>query len=393
MALQERAAQKLTVLAALAALSAMTAIPTPVQAQDPTRMLGPLGAPLGMILRGVPRPRVGVPQRRQPATRAPVTRAPAAARNAPAAERPASRRQLAQAAPALWPAAAPSAYEDMLGYALWPSDYGSRFWAHGHRNIMLAMVAPSAAMAMAREATPRRARGQFVSAANAEETTGSVASATCIQRSREFALRPVDRIAETIDLTPTQRGHLDALRTAVAAAVDRETASCRDELPMTAPERLHAMVNSLWAMRYAEFGIRTSLETFYGSLDDAQKMQLSDLQARHETPAAAMSPAAMCGASPPARADWTRQIERTVRPTPEQRESLKMLHGASMEMMQFLMTTCPDATPTTAIGRFNAAGDRVMTLIHAAMNIEPLFNDFYFRLSDAQKARFETLVR
>ena len=381
------AIQKLAVLAALAGLAATSALPTPVQAQDPTRMLGPLGAPFRMIFRGIPRPRVGVPHRRQP-----TMRAPAAAADAPAAERPAARRQLAQAVPAMWPAAAPGAYEDMLGYALWPSDYGNRFWVHGHRNIMLAMVAPSAAMAMAREGTPRRPRGQFVSAANAEEVTGNV-GATCIERAREHALRPIDRIPETIQLTPDQRGNLEALRTAVVAAVDRETASCRDQLPMTAPERLHAMVNSLWAMRYAEFGIRTSLEKFYGALTDEQKAQLSELQTRHETPATLTSPAGMCGAVAPERADWTRQIERAVRPTPEQRESLKMLHGASMEMMQFLMTTCPQETPGTAIERFNAAGDRIMTLIHAAANIEPLFNDFYFKLSDAQKARFETLVR
>jgi hypothetical protein len=70
-----------------------------------------------------------------------------------------------------------------------------------------------------------------------------------------------------------------------------------------------------------------------------------------------------------------------------------MLQGAAMEMMQYLMTTCPQDTPATAITRFDAAGDRVMSLIHAAANIEPLFNNFYFGLSDAQKARFERLVR
>jgi hypothetical protein len=48
------AIQKLAVLAALAGLAATSALPTPVQAQDPTRMLGPLGAPFRMIFRGIP---------------------------------------------------------------------------------------------------------------------------------------------------------------------------------------------------------------------------------------------------------------------------------------------------------------------------------------------------
>jgi hypothetical protein len=378
--------QRLAIMAALAGLFTATAIPPSAQAQDPRRMLGPLTAPFRMILRGLPRPRVGVPHRRQR-----NARPPAESRNAPAAERPAARRQLAQGGAALWPTAAPSAYEDMVGYALWPSDYGDRFWAHGPRNIIMAMVAPSAAFATARDRT-RRPRNQFVSTANAEETTGSAAK-SCIDRAREHAVRPVDRIGETIQLTPEQRTDLDALRSAVVAAVDREKTSCRDDQPMTPPERLRAMIDALWAMRYAEFGIRTSLEKFYGSLTDAQKTQLSELQTRHETPATLESPAGLCKATPPERTDWLRQVERTVRPTAEQRESLKMLQGASMEMAQFLMTTCPPETPTTAITRFDAAGDRVMTLIHAAVNIEPLFNDFYFQLSDSQKARFNTLVR
>jgi hypothetical protein len=387
--------QGLAALAALAGLAATAAMPSPVQAQDSTRLLGPLGAPFRSILGGIPRPRVDVPRPRMDVQqrRERTIRAPSQSRKAPA-ERSASRRRLAEsAAPALWPTAAPSAYEDMLGYALWPSDYGNRFWAHGHRNIMLAMMAPAAATALARGDNPRRTRGQLVGAANAEDITGSIGGAACIERAREHAVRPVDRIAESIQLTQEQRDHFDALRAAVVAAVDREKASCRDEIPMAAPERLHAMINALWAMRYAEFGIRTSLQKFYASLDDAQKSQLSDLQNRHETPATASSPANLCGAVPPERADWTRQIERAVRPTDEQRESLKMLQGASIEMMQFLTTTCPHDTPATAITRFDAAGDRIMSLIHAAANIEPLFNSFYFGLSDEQKARFERMVR
>jgi hypothetical protein len=380
--------QGLAITAALAGLFTVTAIPPAAQAQDPRRMLGPLSGPFRMMLRGLPRPRVGVPHRRQR-----NVRVPAEQRNAPAAtERPAARQKLARGAPAaLWPAAAPTAYEDMVGYALWPSDYGDRFWTHGPRNIIMAMVTPSATFARGRERR-RQPNNRLVSAANADETTGT-GSASCVDRARAHALRPVDRIAEAIELAPEQHTKLDALRAAVVAAVEREKTSCRDDSPMTPPERLRAMIDALWAMRYAEFGIRTSLETFYGSLTDAQKKQLSDQQDRHETPASLESPAGLCNAAAPARTGWLQQVERAVRPTAGQRESLKMLQGASMEMAQFLMTTCPQETPTTAITRFDAAGDRVMTLIHAAMNIEPLFNNFYFQLSDGQKARFNTLVR
>ena len=68
-----------------------------------------------------------------------------------------------------------------------------------------------------------------------------------------------------------------------------------------------------------------------------------------------------------------------------------MLHGASMEMAHFLMTTCPKEPPATPAGRLDAVGDRVVALLHAAMNIEPLFHDFYGR--DRQRARLNATLR
>ena len=56
-----------------------------------------------------------------------------------------------------------------------------------------------------------------------------------------------------------------------------------------------------------------------------------------------------------------------------------MLYGASMEMAQFLNTTCPAETPATPMARLSAASDRVMALLHAAMNIEPMLGEFYAR--------------
>jgi hypothetical protein len=70
-----------------------------------------------------------------------------------------------------------------------------------------------------------------------------------------------------------------------------------------------------------------------------------------------------------------------------------MLHGASMEMAHFLMTTCPKEPPATPAGRLDAVGDRVVALLHAAMNIEPLFHDFYGRLDDRQRARLNATLR
>ena len=62
-----------------------------------------------------------------------------------------------QAAPAaFWPIAAPDAFEDMLGYALWPREYGRQFWSHGPRDILRAMTAPAAAFAAQADDAPSR---------------------------------------------------------------------------------------------------------------------------------------------------------------------------------------------------------------------------------------------
>ena len=134
---------KTVIVSALALILASYLVPTPAQAQNPGRVLGPITAPLRMILRGVPRP-----HRAHRAHRAPrVDRATAA-------ERTRSRRQAAQsvaaaagAAAVFWPIAAPDAFEDMLGYAFWPREYGRQFWSHGPRDILRAMTAPTAAFA------------------------------------------------------------------------------------------------------------------------------------------------------------------------------------------------------------------------------------------------------
>jgi len=107
------------IVSALALMSASSFDATPAQAQDPGRMLRPLTTPLRMILRGAPRVRH---PRAYRASRANRDRDTAGERT-----RAGGSRLAAGAAAAFWPIAAPDAFEDMLGYALWPREYGSQF--------------------------------------------------------------------------------------------------------------------------------------------------------------------------------------------------------------------------------------------------------------------------
>ena len=161
----------------------------------------------------------------------------------------------------------------MIGYAFWPQEYGRQFWSHGPRDILRAMTAPAAAFAALDDDAPPRARlPALVSSANAAPSDRTI----CIARVKDQAMRPLDRVADTIRLTPEQQQGLATLRTHVRDAIDAEAAACRGDLPATQPERLRAMIDGLWAMRYAEFRIHPAIETFYSSLTEAQKVQLAE---------------------------------------------------------------------------------------------------------------------
>jgi len=372
---------KTVIVSALAVILVSPFTSVPAEAQDPGRMLRSLTSPLRMILRGPPRAR-HVPR---------AHRVPRAGRDvASERSRPAPRRQLAQGLAVFWPIAAPDAFEDMLGYAFWPQDYGRQFWSHGPHDILRAMTAPAAAFAP-QDADGRSRRGlpSLVSSANA---AGS-GRAICIARVKDQAMRPLDRIAETIRLNPEQRQGLDALRAVVRAAIDAETAACRGDLPATQPERLRAMIDGLWAMRYAEFRIRPALESFYGSLTDEQKAELAEQPQTvgSSTAMPAVTPADVCREPVAAQSNPFDPIQRALRPTDDQRKNLQMLYGASMDMAQFLTSTCPAETPATPMARLDAASDRVMALLHAAMNIEPMLGGFYVSLSDQQRRRFNAV--
>lgn len=375
-------------LLTVALLATIPVLSSPAEAQFPRRMLGPLASPFGMIFRALPHRHYGHRHHRRPRA--------AHGRSQPSDSRAAertgagSRRPLAKGALPFWPVAAPDAFEDMIGYALWPREYGRQFWSHGPGDIVQAMTAPTAAYASADgTAGPRLPR--LVDSANASADERAI----CIARVNESVARPLDRLADAITLNDKQRQKLDDLRKTIRNAIDAEAAACRGDIPATQPQRLRAMIDGLWAMRYAEFRIRPALATFYDSLDDAQKAQLENEPQTVGSNAEAgdSTPAAICSEPVTANANPFAPVARALRPTDEQQKTLQMLYGASMDMSKFLASTCPAEVPTTPAARLDAASDRILNLLHAAMNIEPMLGAFYAGLTDQQRERFNTVVR
>jgi hypothetical protein len=288
-----------------------------------------------------------------------------------------SQARLGTVGPLAWP----TAYEDVIGYTLWPKEYGERLRVHSIGDILSTAFAPSAAIA----ARTQQARAGDPNSAPVAVTCGSVDLTA-----NDW---PIAQITSTIDLNDTQRATLDQLKTALSDAVSAIKSSCRDDTNLGPVERLRVMQNTLWAVHDAAQLIRAPLAKFYDSLNDEQKQKFAapaQPQAGGRTPSRSEM-ARMCDL-PTADAPM-RQIEQSVRPTKAQRSSLEALQKKSFEMGQFLMASCLKPMPATPAERLDAAADRLTAVIFAVSNLNMALNDFTSQLGDEQKTKLNSMVR
>jgi hypothetical protein len=298
------------------------------------------------------------------------------------------------AGPANWP----GAFEDMLGYTLWPDKYGERLRAHGIGDIMSALFVPTGAAAGAGHTTAQ-AKAENSSRSDADATASPCAGGQPASED-DWPARP---IAQAMALNEMQRPALAQLRNAVGEAAAAVRAACRDEPPNTSAERLQAMQSSLWAVRDATMLVRAPLINFYRSLTDEQKKHFT-FQASQPDPRAAQinqratqgrggqppqiprEVARMCGMS--AANEWPlRQIEHAIAPNKQQKASLDMLQKKATEMGQLLVASCLKPIAATPEARVDAALDRLTAMLFAITNITLALNDFHGQLSDDQKAK------
>ena len=286
----------------------------------------------------------------------------------------------------LGPLAWPTAYEDVIGFTLWPKEYGERLRVHGMGDVLATALAPSASVAARMRANVQQARADEPNVAPIVPTCGSVDLT-----SSDW---PIAQIASTVDLTDAQRGALDQFKTALSDAMSSIKSSCRNDADLAPVERLRAMQDSLWTVHDAAQLIRTPLAKFYDSLTDEQKQKFAAPEPP-QTGGRTMSRsdmARMCDLPASAEAPM-RQIEQGLRPTKAQRASLELLQKKSFEMGQFLMASCLKPMPATPADRLDAAADRLTAVIFAISNVNIALNDFTSELNDEQKGRLNSLVR
>jgi hypothetical protein len=347
-------------LIVLGILNAVVALPPAAEAQfSPQGIIGAATAPLRDALGQL---------RHFPHSRR--HRAPAEARSAaPATASPETR--LALIGPPAWP----DVYEDLIGYVFWPAEY-----------------------------EPVRDRGFDVIA---DTITGSFPAATPVRvaATTGTALQddtgcgdagaksdwPRPRIEKAFQLSGDQRAALEKLQNAVVQSTKAIAVDCRSPPKTSAPDRLAALLQALWAVRDTGLFLRAPIRDFVDSLSAAQQAQLAPAANNGAKPAASKgtdSDTQGCAAQNIGDAErMVKLIERRTRPNKDQAESLEQLHKTSTNMAKLLVRGCAQPIPVTPQARLDAAADQLTTLNYAATAVQIAFNDFYRRLDDPQKAR------
>jgi hypothetical protein len=289
--------------------------------------------------------------------------------------------------PVFWP----YAYDDVLEDILWGYGLGSAFWDYGYDDVYAGLFSPFIYSDLAgnllteqSQATPAGGRR-----ADANSRPNQLAQ-MCGEDSKEAAGWPTARIAQGTSPTAPQRAALDELTDATIRAAQAIKDACPTEIVFTAAGRLEAMQTRIEGMAKAASMLRAPLDRFYGALTDEQKARLNafDEQREHDR-----GSTAGCNAAGNVPRWPAEQIERAVRPDPEQNAKLGGLKAAMAAAAEDLRDACPSSLPTTPPARLKAISRRLDAMLKTVKNVRAALGDFYAALSDEQKAQFDTVAR
>jgi LTXXQ motif family protein len=363
-------------------VAAVAIIPGAARAQfpfSPHGFLGAVTAPLRGMLERLPHPSV---HRHRPARRVEANRA-----RPPEQEQDQDQDQtnLGWVGPLAWP----TAYEDIVGYTVWPNDFGGDFRQHGFGDIVATIIGPL------------KAPAPTVVGTTGPETVGAAPGNACDDTSTKQTDWPGAQISQMITLTPEQKTALDNLQAATNHAIKTIKSGCIDAANRPPTQRLTELEERLWQVQNAGSLIRAPLKAFFDTLTPEQKAKFTvqtppPPQERRGDPRAAAGPMGRqyqaCAAQGLGDADrLIKQIQEAVRPTPEQRSGLEAFGKTASDMAKLLIASCAQPTPADPVARLDAADGRLIAMNYAATNVDVALNAFYGGLTAEQKARFDGL--
>jgi hypothetical protein len=298
--------------------------------------------------------------------------------------------------PLFWP----YAYDDIFDDLFWAFGYGDPFWGYGYGDIYGGLFSPYGYDDLAGY-LPSGAYGQAgTSSGPASRVIGnterrqtplsSQLSQMCGDDSREVAGWPIDRIEQSVSPTPEQRAALDGFANATIRAAQTIRNACPTNVAFAPTGRLDAMQTRLEGMAQAVDIVRPPLDMFYTSLTDEQKARLNAANEKESQNGGSL---ASCSAVSNATRWPGEQIEKAVRPNPEQQAKLDGLKTAMANAADDLAKACPSTLPATPPARLVAISVRLNTMLQAVKNVRAALEDFYTSLSDEQKAQFNMIGR
>ena len=298
------------------------------------------------------------------------------------------KSRLGRAGPAAWV----TAYEEVLGFAFWPDDYGAQFRSRGFD-----VIADTISGRFDRMRAPTRVA--TTGAARSDSGT-DVSADQCNDASSADDKWPASRIEQLLQLSDAQHATLDKVQLAANDAVKTIKSNCRQVGDLSPPDRLRTLVQALWVVRDGDIAMRAPLKDFYESLTSAQKNSFAVQQPQNAPPPDDKAQGGenkqyqACAAQNIGSAErLVKEIEMKVKPDKTQTASLENLHKVSSDMAKLLIASCAQPIPADPLARLDSASDQITAMNYAASNVQIALDDFYGRLSQTQKVRFEATGR
>lgn len=289
------------------------------------------------------------------------------------------------------PPAWPTAFEDVVGYTFWADDYAQRLRGRGFDVIADTI---SGRFDLPRSGARSATTGIAINDAGA-------ATDRCGDTSNTQASWPAARVEQMLQLSDAQHEALEKLQAAAAQSAKDIRADCRDPGPQAPPDRLRALVQTLWVVRDAGISMRAPLKTFNDTLTSTQKTSFGEHQPQNSAPPGGQAANGetnklyqACATQNAERAErLIKEIELRVRPKRDQAASFKNFHKVSADMAKLLIASCAQPVSPDPMARLDSADDQLTAMNYAATTVQIAFDDFYGKLDNEQKGRFDSLGR
>jgi hypothetical protein len=260
------------------------------------------------------------------------------------------------------PPAWPNAYEDLVGFTFWPDDYASRFRTRGFDLIADTITG--------RFDVPRPVRTATTGTAVRNDAGSEPSVERCGDTASTDSNWPTTRIEQISQLSDTQHASLEKLQSAGSQSVKTIRENCVGPAGETPPDRLRALVQTLWTVRDAGISMREPLNPKYAN---------PGMNKQYEA----------CASQNVEKAErMIKEIEMRVRPGKDQAASFEGFHKASADMAKLMIASCAQPIPADPMARLDAANDQLTAINYAATTVQIAFDDFYLKLSNDQKSRF-----